>query len=524
MTQKPETREIAERWIIEGALELLTPTHLGNGDSDPSIDLPLVTDSYDGRATLNGSSLAGALRHYLNEKLDGYEPHTDPDTKRRSHREKVNSPAAQLFGERPGFDLKRRERENAKDGQQSRLLISDALGREKTPQIDVRYGVRIEPTRRTAADKALFDMQLLAAGSIFDLRMELLVADGADTEELRTLLAAALRGLQTEEIPLGSRKGRGLGECRVSDWHVWRYDLHTKDGLKGWLTHGRVEPEWRSYQQAPKRGDDIVSLLGVELQKLDQRNSAREIFSVRAKFDIDGSLLVRSGFEEDGPDVVHIGGADQPVLPGTSLAGVMRGQALRIARTLAADPQRAILLVDELFGIMPEGNPEGRRAGRVRVREQKITGSKALVQSRVKIDRFTGGASETALFEEQPAFGGHVELVWELRRALPDEDETEKPAHRAQADKRFQAEVGLLLLMLKDLWTGFLPVGGGANVGRGRLMGIEATLRHVGGGFPREWKLATTDNNPARLTISGPDGLNNYVNALVDYLRQEGIG
>ena len=30
-----------------------------------------------------------------------------------------------------------------------------------------------------------------------------------------------------------------------------------------------------------------------------------------------------------------------------------------------------------------------------------------------------------------------------------------------QAEQRFHAEIGLLLLLLKDLWTGDLPLGGG---------------------------------------------------------------
>ena len=38
------------------------------------------------------------------------------------------------------------------------------------------------------------------------------------------------------------------------------------------------------------------------------------------------------------------------------------------------------------------------------------------------------------------------------------------------------AELGLLLLLLKDLWTGDLPIGGELGIGRGKLKGINATL------------------------------------------------
>ena len=34
----------------------------------------------------------------------------------------------------------------------------------------------------------------------------------------------------------------------------------------------------------------------------------------------------------------------------------------------------------------------------------------------------------------------------------------------------------MLLLLLKDLWTGDLPLGGESSIGRGRLRGLEAKL------------------------------------------------
>ncbi|MGQ9815302.1 MAG: hypothetical protein ACUVR3_09155, partial [Candidatus Roseilinea sp.] len=39
-----------------------------------------------------------------------------------------------------------------------------------------------------------------------------------------------------------------------------------------------------------------------------------------------------------------------------------------------------------------------------------------------------------------------------------------------------QSEIGLLLLLLKDLWTGDLPLGGESSVGRGRLKGVQAVI------------------------------------------------
>ena len=46
----------------------------------------------------------------------------------------------------------------------------------------------------------------------------------------------------------------------------------------------------------------------------------------------------------------------------------------------------------------------------------------------------------------------------------------------ADGETDVRAEIGLLLLLLKDLWHGNVAIGGGKAVGRGRLIGKAATL------------------------------------------------
>ncbi len=124
-----------------------------------------------------------------------------------------------------------------------------------------------------------------------------------------------------------------------------------------------------------------------------------------------------------------------------------------------------------MFGHMHEEAAPGERqlsaadgqspqSSRVITEESVVEGGRDLVQSRVKIDRFTGGAFPAALFSEQPVFGGAgttLKLNLTLRNPEP-------------------AEIGLLLLVLKDLWTGDLPLGGESSVGRGRLQGTRSHL------------------------------------------------
>src|SRR5690606_3581072 len=116
----------------------------------------------------------------------------------------------------------------------------------------------------------------------------------------------------------------------------------------------------------------------------------------------------------DAPDMVHLqsfrpdGGSGrkaQPVLPGTSVAGALRGRAGLIVRTLGADDERAADLINGMFGPDRVAAGHDAHASRLEIREAVLHGGRSLVQSRVIIDRFTGGAYEFALFDEQQYFG-----------------------------------------------------------------------------------------------------------------------
>lgn len=485
------TREIRQHWLIEGILTLVTPTHLSNGDTAYDVDMPLLLDPLAKRPLLTGASLAGALRNYLNESMDGYVELALVNGQAVIEETK-NSPAQLLFG---AF---RRDNE----GEQSPLIVHDALGiSPENHPFELRDGVRIDPKTRTAADKAKFDLQLLAAGTTFNIAFELIITqdmlnDKECLPEMKKALAVVLNGLQKRHIHLGGRKNRGYGECAVTGWRLRQFDLTQKTDLTAWLAYGREwaddDPKWQS-------GNDIAQLLG---ETIGERES-RDQFQISANFAIDGSILIRSGFEtEFGPDMAHLesrrGQEIVPILSGTSLAGVMRSQALRIAHTISGNEATATNFVRNLFGYMPvEGEDDAatRVASRVLVKETEITGNyKRLVQSRVAIDRFSGGALESALFTEQPIFGGETVLTLHVKRAS-------------------DAEKGLLLLVLKDLWAGMIAVGGEASVGRGRLKGLTATI--IDG--TTTWQLG----HPGQPFVAKDDAvaLQGFVNALHEQLK-----
>ncbi|MFN3982127.1 MAG: RAMP superfamily CRISPR-associated protein [Caldilinea sp.] len=430
-------RRIVERIVVTGELVLETPAHFGGDDALGFVDMALARDPLYGDALLPGASIAGALRSYLRTRLAGY----GVEEPRRKHRD---DDLALLFGY-----------QHDDDGAQSSLLTADA--RSRFSAVELRDGVAINPVTRTADDKKKFNIELLPAGTIFDLRLELLVrtSDSAGSGEadqamrMVTAFALALQGFERGEIAMGVRKRRGFGRCRVHTWQVRRYDLRQPSGLLAWLSHdGHGAPT------AQGAGPSIAQLLGVADQAEPDK---RACFTLTATFGLESSLLIRSGGDEAGqPDMVHLrsirGGTSVPILSGTSLAGALRARALRIAKTVGAATLAEKFVVD-LFGSQ-------ECASRVWVAETEIANPVERVVTRLKIDRFTGGAYPNALFSQQPVFAGKETQV----------------TMTLKVDNPVDADIGLILLLLKDLWTGDLAVGGEASVGRGRLCGKSAEL------------------------------------------------
>src|SRR5262249_45229902 len=181
----------------------------------------------------------------------------------------------------------------------------------------------------------------------------------------------------------------------------------------------------------------------------------RERVVIEADLQVKGGLLVRSpGPGANAPDAVHLHSGGQAVLPGTSVAGALRVRALRIARSVPAEAQDPERWVDRLFGPRPtDGDQQtAPSASRLRVAEQPVTDGQSLRQSRIRGDRVTGGVVDGGPFDEEPVFRGKVRLRLELHRPRP-------------------GEVGLLLLVRRDLLPGALPLGGGGAVGRGVVTG-----------------------------------------------------
>jgi CRISPR/Cas system CSM-associated protein Csm3 (group 7 of RAMP superfamily) len=251
------------------------------------------------------------------------------------------------------------------------------------------------------------------------------------------------------------------------NWLARRYDLSNPDGWLAWVLTEHETPVLANPDQ-PCIRNAIDAAAPDHLESLALLADARSNIAIDLDLEVVHDILVRSpGTDPGGPDVSHLHSGGVAVLPGTSLAGVMRAQALRIARLVRDGKNDSERWVDRLFGPRFEGQRPRQgfkpHASRLRVREATIAGSQSQRQTRVAIDRFTQGAVDTALFNEQTEMGGRATVRVELRNPEP-------------------GELGLILLVVKDLLDGRVPVGGTSSVGRGVLCGSATIEIHDGNG------------------------------------------
>ena len=273
MTGPGGIRKLVARWVITGDLILDSATHLGNGQSGAAVDMVLVRDRAENKPLLSGASLAGGLRSYLLDCLEGYAAAEQGD----------HTVVPALLGGARRDD----------EGSQSSLIVFDSLGSLPQGQTaEIRDGVAIQAKTGIAEDHKTFDLEVLPHKTKFPIRFELLIADTKEEKEQISLLVAALGGLEEGEIPIGARRSRGLGACRAINWRVKRFSLETRQGWLEWLGSDHLHPIPESEPGVPSNVQAVKTAFP-EITLQNQQDNRKRI-RIKASLKLHGGLLVRS--------------------------------------------------------------------------------------------------------------------------------------------------------------------------------------------------------------------------------------
>ncbi len=227
----------------------------------------------------------------------------------------------------------------------------------------------------------------------------------------------------------------------------------------------------------------------------------------------DGPILIRSGVANlTGPDMAFVrtwwNNQPEVYLPGSSLKGVLRSHAERIARTLRPTQSHEPALVCDPFASSGEAafcghvferrkdkgeiDPKGRAAetneivyrdscpicrlfgstwfaGRLATADAYVVEPpKPQQRDGVGIDRFTGGAARAVKFELEVVTGGRFATTFHLRN--------------------FELwQLGLVGFLLQDLKEGLIRIGAGKSRGLGKVRGEVQSVKlyYLGRDWPR---------------------------------------
>ncbi|NJM47652.1 MAG: hypothetical protein HC860_17035 [Alkalinema sp. RU_4_3] len=446
-------RQISQRIKITGTITAQTPLHVGGLSTDPTVDLSLALNGRS-ESYVPGTSLAGAFRNWMwDYGISG---------------EEIDS----IWG------FQKEDR-----GHASFIIIEDAVVKLPDGAIaELRDHVGIDRIYGSASDKTKFDRAILPKGSTFPLDITIDIAK--DKPLPVDAVEKLIHALEHDGLRLGGAKTRGLGLIK--------------------LTH----PEWKVYDFSSFAG--MIAALGNQSKEHKPASeSSCHLLKMTIHWHPIGALMVKSGQDGVAVDILPLTSRDGKdvsfVLPGSGVKGALRSQAERILRTVlqagcptdklqmqleddnlkltqwlfgksgtgsaseSVEFGQGALAIDDCYctkKITPKNwqaveqaidDPKQVNAGTLRgsLDAAKLTDTQQAFH--VAIDRWTGGAAEHMLYSALEPFNldwAPIELTVNLKRI----EDSQKEAVKA-----------LLILTLRDLASGRIPLGYGVNRGYGSL-------------------------------------------------------
>jgi len=460
--------------------------HVGTGERlSAATDAPVLRDG-TGRPYLPGSSIRGVLRDWCEREVSvvGVSRET----------------FVRLFGPSTG------ELSDPKSDRQGRLTVTDARLEVSDKDAEIRDHVRLKLEWGAAAKGGKFDQEVaLPTRGKFSLIYE---GDGPDDPEL-LLLRSGLDALEAGVLAFGGKTGWGLGMIRKANIRYVCEDRSKLDGLAGYLARRLGKGQATTHDAW---SDGTPRTQNSDSQGKDHRSPWSWIrFYLQLHFD--GPMLVAGPYRgepgefqtlrESADAVFQVRPDGTPFVPGSSLRGVLRHHAHRIAASLGHPD-----LANVLFGTI---KGESGSRGLVRVGEGEVKDSQVhtIRMDHVAIDRITGFAADAKLFNTaalaSPTIAHRIVVRWDGRNAQQ------------------KAAVALLLFVLRDMQEGLLWVGSRTTRGYGHvksatISGFKGSLAAKGS---REGLAAAKGAEGGKLTEVFDKGL---VEGLLSAWKQQVLG
>jgi len=469
------TEHAVRKIYMRSFFKLATPIIIGSGESERADIDVLLDNDFDGhtKPVIPASSIIGVFHHLFNEKSDD-EPKEFRD----------------YFFKFFGTDKSREQeiQEKAKKNpkeilqlSQSSFAVADIL--LENSKCEIRDGVKIDPRTNTAVTQNKYAYEVVEKADPFPIIFEITLRNGNKMEEIeyfKSFVGYFFDQIYNGHIRFGAKSNKGFGV--LEPWHgynnkyeIAELELQDKNALWQWIIN---RPNYKKEE--------------ININKIEELLSPpqHKYFTIEAAFQIKNSLLIKSYPAEPGePDAVHIKRDGHYIMPGTSVMGAIRNRAWKIMNTMNLEKKeekyyKLFGYVDApgIYPAIPDSlkNKDKTRTkakaqkGRVIVDETLIenynTSFMDEIQTRIKIDRFTGGTMAGALLEEKALWQVGTDSTIVIKIKIKDYEKW---------------EAGLMLFVLKDLVTGDLPIGGEKSIGRGVLLGKKADIKWGDGEYEK---------------------------------------
>lgn len=399
-----ENRKIVSRTYYAVKIRLASPLNISGGNDHTDADM---IRNGSGDYFVPGTSLAGAFRNYLNIRSD--------------------------MNLGMGYSRHRDNPDDGDEGAMSSLFIEDLF--LENASLSTRDSVALNEDK-TVGNK--FDMEIIETGAEGVIRMSM-VARERDEFKLDDAVATILNGLQFGEIRLGSKKNRGLGKLEVLEVNT---SVFGPGEASAWLNFLDHERETDAYQKH-ETFDEFIKA---------HPSAAGRFIRISVPLQQRGGLSIRHYSTRPGaPDFEQIRCNGVPVIPGSSWNGAIRSDALRTMKDLCAlldlSTDKAVCFIDQWFGRVRK---EDSWQSNIIVSESILKDSRSLQMTRNRINRFDASTKSGALYTEKAEFNGNTVLNLLVRK-----------------EEGYQAFLGLLLIVVKDIENGVTPIGGESSIGRG---------------------------------------------------------
>ena len=440
------------RFFARIIIEAKTPLNIGSGNKGIKSD-SLVLRDVNGLPFIPGTTIAGLLRHTLGDDADKY-----------MGSQEMGSPL--IITEAKMLDS---------DG----TVLDGILSQEKLNnsflvnfrQLPIRQHTKIG-NRGATLQGGKFDEEIVLKGTRFCFEMEML-SDKDDDTQFKNILNT----LNSDTFRIGSGSRSGFGDIEVvgsqcqfkkinlenpeqKDWYLrkssslaeeWQ-DVETiklnKTKMEGWTTY-----------------DIMLNPIGFMLFGSGFGNDKADMTFVRESF-VDWSTI--PAMVKDRDQVI--------LIPASSVKGALSHRLAfhynKLKRIFADDLPEGKKIEDfvgknngavkAVFGSEGEKGSDGKIQNKQRgnvlmsdIIQEATVSSKIL--NHVSIDRFTGGAIDGALFNEETLYAKGQSFNLNLI-----------VNNNAFEDKNIQTAFEE---SLRDLCSGMLPLGGGVNRGNGCFKG-----------------------------------------------------